>query len=389
MSNEKMIERWSNSVMPTYATPSLTLVRGEGAHVWDADGNEYIDFVSGLATNALGHAHPALVEAIVSQLATLGHVSNLYVNEPNLLLAEQLLRLIGKSGRVFFCNSGAEANETAFKIARRTGRLKIVSTDNAFHGRTMASLSLTGQPAKHEGFEPLVEAVQHIPFGDVEALEDAIDDRTAALFLEPIQGEGGVVPAPEGYLRAARELTRKAGALLVIDEVQTGIGRTGAWFAHTTEIDDPDIITVAKGLGAGLPIGACIGLGKAATLMQPGQHASTFGGGAIVSAAALAVIETIEHDGLLAHVNASGDLITGEIRGWRHPMIQEVRGRGLMLGIVLNEPVAFDVQKLAQQDGFLINATGRNVIRLVPPLNIATEAIKALLIAMPDWLNGS
>ena len=387
MSNAGVIESWTASILPTYATPQLTLVRGKGARVWDADGNEYIDFVSGIATNSLGHAHPEFVAAVTNQLQTLGHVSNLYANEPNVRLARSLIDLIGKDGRVYFCNSGTEAIEAAIKISRRTNRTKIVSTENGFHGRTMGSLSVTGQRAKQAGFAPLLDVVEFVPFGDFEALDAVIDEQTAAFVLEPIQGEAGVVLPPPGYLRAAREVTRRHGALLIVDEVQTGIGRTGDWFAHTSEIDDPDIITLAKGLGGGLPVGACIALGQSAELLQPGQHGSTFAGGPVVSAAALAVIETIERDGLLAHVRETGALLIDELRTMNHPLISEIRGRGLMIGIQFNDPVAKQLQVLAQTNGFLLNATSDHVIRLVPPLTIEITYVKALLQAFPAWLD--
>src|SRR5215207_7959433 len=285
MSNETGRQRWQAAIMANYGVPPLTLVRGQGAYLWDADGNRLLDLVGGIAVNALGHQHPAVIEAVTGQVNRLGHVSNLYANEPALELAEQLVGLVGAdTARVLFTNSGAEANETAFKIARRTGRPRIVATDGAFHGRTMGALALTGQPAKREPFEPMTPGVTHIPFGDPQALDDAIDERTAAVFLEPVLGEGGVLPAPPGYLQAARRLTADAGALLVLDEIQTGIGRTGAWFAFQHAGITPDVVTLAKGLGGGLPIGACVGVGPAGTLLEPGQHGSTFGGNPVCCA---------------------------------------------------------------------------------------------------------
>ncbi|HEX2299189.1 MAG TPA: acetylornithine transaminase, partial [Pseudonocardiaceae bacterium] len=272
--------RWQAALMNNYGTPPLTLARGAGAEVWDVDGRRYLDLLGGIAVNALGHAHPAVVRAVTEQIGTLGHVSNLYITEPVLILAETLLDLLGatESGRVLFCNSGAEANEAAFKIARRTGRPKIVSTHGAFHGRTMGALALTGQPPKREPFEPMPPGVEFVPYGDASALDAAVDEQTAAVFLEPIQGESGVVIPPAGYLQSARKLTAAQGALLVLDEVQTGIGRTGSWFVHQAVGVTPDVVTLAKGLGGGLPIGACIGVGTAAALLEPGQHGTTFGG---------------------------------------------------------------------------------------------------------------
>jgi acetylornithine/N-succinyldiaminopimelate aminotransferase len=286
--------RWSEVIMATYAAPPLTLVRGDGAQVWDETGKGYLDLVAGIAVNVLGHAHPAIIEAVSRQVATLGHTSNLVANEPSVRLAERLLGLVGRDGKVFFANSGAEANEAAFKLARRTGRPQVVATDGGFHGRTMGALALTGQPAKRAPFEPLPGPVTFVPYGDAAALRAAVLADTAAIFLEPVQGEAGVVLPPEGYLADARRIATESGALLVLDEVQTGIGRTGAWFAHQREGVDPDVLTLAKGLGGGLPIGACLAFGDAASLLEPGQHGSTFGGNPVSCAAALAVFDNIE-----------------------------------------------------------------------------------------------
>ncbi|HEX3649992.1 MAG TPA: acetylornithine transaminase, partial [Pseudonocardiaceae bacterium] len=282
--------RWRSAFMDNYGTPGLTLVRGEGAWVWDADGNRYLDLVSGIAVNVLGHAHPAVVAAVTEQIGVLGHTSNLYVNPVAVELAEALLDVTGFAGnaRVLFCNSGAEALEGAFKISRLTGRTKVVAAEGAFHGRTFGALALTGQPAKRTPFEPLTPGVTHVPYGDVAALAAAVDGDTAAVFLEPVLGEGGVMPAPHGYLAAARDITAKAGALLVIDEVQTGIGRLGTWFGFQQAGITPDVITLAKGLGGGLPLGAVIGVGAAGDLLKPGQHGTTFGGNPVCCAAGLA-----------------------------------------------------------------------------------------------------
>ncbi len=295
-----LTERYSSALMNTFGAPKRVLVRGEGAYLWDADGNKYLDLLGGLAVNCLGHAHPFVVSAVTSQLATLGHVSNFFASAPQIALAEKLLGLFDVPGKVFLTNSGTEANEAAFKITRRTGRTKIVSTVGAFHGRTMGALALTWKPAYREAFAPLPGDVVFVPYGDADALAAAVDDETAAVILEPIQGENGVVVPPAGYLQAARRITSEHGALLWIDEIQTGIGRTGTWFAYETDGITPDLVTVAKGLGAGIPIGACIGLGPAADLLQPGNHGTTFGGNPVAAIAGLAVLTVIERDGLLA-----------------------------------------------------------------------------------------
>ncbi len=379
--------RWSESILPTYGEPTLTLVRGSGATVWDDTGRAYIDLVAGIAVNALGHAHPAVVEAVSRQVATLGHTSNLVANQPSLTLAERLLGLTGRDGRVFFANSGAEANEAAFKIARRTGRPTTVAAEGGFHGRTMGALALTGQPAKRAPFEPLPPGVTFVPYGDKDALAASISAGTAAVVLEPVQGEGGVIPAPDGYLESARQLTGNAGALLVLDEVQTGIGRTGAWFAHQTAGVEPDVLTLAKGLGGGLPVSACIAFGAAAELLGPGQHGTTFGGNPVSCAAALAVLDTIEADGLLSRVEALGKHLHDAVVGMGHPLVAGVRGAGLMLGIVLRAPLAGAVEAQAREHGFLVNAVAPDVIRLVPPLVLTDEQAAAFLAALPAVLD--
>ncbi|SDZ57534.1 acetylornithine aminotransferase [Saccharopolyspora shandongensis] len=382
-------QRWQASMMDNYGTPKLTLVSGSGAEVTDADGKIYVDFLSGIAVNALGHAHPAVVRAVSEQIGKLGHVSNLYVHEQGLKLAERLLDLAGATGqgRVLFCNSGAEANETAFKIARLTGRAKLVAAHGGFHGRTMGALALTGQPAKQQPFEPLPPGVVHVPYGDVAALESEVDDNTAAVFLEPIQGENGVIVPPEGYLQAAREIATRNGALLVLDEVQTGIGRTGSWFAFQRAGVVPDVITLAKGLGGGLPIGACIGIGAAGDLMHPGQHGTTFGGNPVVCAAAQAVLDTIAADGLLEHVEQVGkELVTG-LQQLDHPLIGEVRGAGLLIGVGLTEPVSAKIAAAAQDAGFLINPIQPDAIRLAPPLIVRPDQVRRLLAALPALLD--
>ena len=381
------MSRWSDVMMPSYGEPTLTLVRGDGATVWDDAGNSYVDLVAGIAVNALGHAHPAVVAAVSRQVATLGHTSNLVANEPSLRLAERLLALTGRDGRVFFANSGAEANEAAFKMARRTGRPGVVAADGAFHGRTMGALALTGQPAKRAPFEPLPGGVSFVPYGDAAALAAAVDGSTAAVVLEPVLGEGGVVPAPAGYLETAREVTRASGALLVLDEVQTGIGRTGAWFAHQAAGVEPDVLTLAKGLGGGLPVSACLAFGDAAALLLPGQHGTTFGGNPVSCAAALAVLDTIEADGLLERAESLGKALSAGISGLGHPLVATVRGAGLMLGVVLTAPVAAEVETAARRHGFLVNAVAPDVVRLVPPLVLTDTQADSFLSALPEVLD--
>ncbi|MFE3021676.1 acetylornithine transaminase [Streptomyces sp. NPDC059256] len=382
-----LTQRWRAVMMDNYGTPAMALVRGEGSVVWDADGSAYLDFTGGIAVNSLGHAHPAIVDAVSSQVARLGHVSNLYVAEPPVALAERLLRLAGREGRVFFSNSGAEANEAAFKIARRTGRPHLVATEGGFHGRTMGALALTGQPDKRAPFLPLPGTVTHVPFGDPDALRAAVTEETAAVLIEPIQGESGVVPAPGGYLRAARDITRAMGSLLMLDEVQTGTGRTGHWFAHQASPGvDPDVVTLAKGLGGGLPIGATLAFGAAGALLTPGQHGSTFGGNPVACAAALAVLDTIENEGLLAQVLSSGARLRHGIEAIGHPLVRQVRGAGLLLAVELERPVAPRVQQAAREAGFLVNAVNPTTVRLAPALTVSTDDVDALVAAFPAIL---
>ncbi|MFF5186817.1 acetylornithine transaminase [Streptomyces sp. NPDC000345] len=386
--NEQLTQRWQGALMNNYGTPRIPLVRGEGARLWDADGKEYLDFVGGIAVNALGHAHPAVVEAVSRQIASLGHVSNLFVAEPPVALAERLLRHFGRDGKVFFCNSGAEANEGAFKIGRLTGRPHMVATHGGFHGRTMGALALTGQPGKQAPFLPLPGDVTHVPYGDAQALAAAVTEDTALVIIEPVQGENGVVVPPAGYLKAARAITAATGSLLVLDEVQTGIGRTGQWFeyqAHEGVL--PDVVTLAKGLGGGLPLGATVAFGRAADLLQPGQHGTTFGGNPVACAAGLAVLDTIENEGLLENVKRQSEKLRGGIEGLGHPLIDYVRGAGLLLGIVLSEPLAPQVQQAAQEAGFLVNAPAPDVVRLMPPLNLGDDAVEAFLGALPGILD--
>ncbi|MEU0395158.1 acetylornithine transaminase [Streptomyces sp. NPDC006208] len=388
--NEELTQRWQGVMTDNYGTPKLSLVRGEGARVWDAEGTEYTDFVGGIAVNALGHAHPAVVEAVTRQIASLGHVSNLYVAEPPVALAERLIQLFGRPGRVFFANSGAEANEAAFKIGRLTGRTHMVATAGGFHGRTMGALALTGQPAKQQPFLPLPAQVTHVPYGDAEALRAAVTEETALVIIEPIQGENGVVVPPKGYLEAAREITRATGTLLVLDEVQTGIGRCGHWFEHQAHQGvEPDVVTLAKGLGGGLPIGATVVFGEAAELLKPGQHGTTFGGNPVACAAGLAVIDTLATDGLLDEVKRLGEKLRDGIEGLGHPLVSHVRGSGLLLGIVLTGPHAPQVQQAAQDAGFLVNAPAPDVVRLMPALTIGDAEVDAFLGALPGILQTS
>ncbi|GAA1895296.1 acetylornithine transaminase [Streptomyces sodiiphilus] len=389
MNNQELMRRWREALADNYGTPRIPLVRGEGARLWDADGKEYLDFTGGIAVTSLGTGHPAVVRAVSEQIATLGHVSNLFAAEPPVSLAERLLELAGRPGRVYFSNSGAEAVEAAFKIGRLTGRSHMVATRGGFHGRTMGALALTGQPAKQEGFQPLPGDVSHVPYGDAEALRAVVTENTALVILEPVQGENGVVVPPEGYLAAAREITRATGTLLVLDEVQTGVGRTGHWFAGQAQGVEADVITLAKGLGAGLPIGATLAFGEAARLLTPGRHGSTFGGNPVACAAALAVLDTIAAEDLLQRVKDSGERLREGIWRLGHPLVDLVRGSGLLLGIVLTEPRAQQVQQAAQDAGFLVNAVAPHVVRLAPPLIVGDAEVDALLSALPAALDAA
>ena len=384
-----MLDRWRSVMMDNYGTPPLALAAGEGAVVTDVDGKTYLDLLGGIAVNILGHRHPAIIEAVTAQFNTLGHVSNLYATEPGVALAEALVGHLGAPARAFFCNSGAEANEVALKITRLTGRTKIVAAQKAFHGRTMGALALTGQQSKREPFEPLPGFVTHVPFGDVDALADAVGDDTAAVFLEPILGEGGVVVPPDGYLAQAREITRRHGALLAIDEVQTGVGRTGQFFAHSHDGITPDIVTLAKGLGGGLPIGACLAIGPAAELMTPGMHGSTFGGNQVCAAAALAVLRVLDEENLMDNAGVVGNKLQHEIESLAHPLVDYVRGRGLLRAVVLTAPHAKAVELAARDAGFLVNAAAPDVIRLAPPLIITADQIDGFVAALPGILDAA
>jgi acetylornithine aminotransferase len=379
-------ERYAESLMNAFGPPKLTLARGEGAHVWDADGKHYVDLLGGIAVNALGHGHPALVDAVTTQLRTLGHVSNFFATEPQIALAEKLLELLGAGpGKVFFTNSGAEANEAAFKLTRRTGRTHLVAAEGGFHGRTLGALALTSKAAYREPFEPLPGEVSFVAYGDEQALADAVTDETAAILLEPIQGEAGVEVPPEGYLAAARRIADERGALLWLDEVQTGMGRTGAWFAHHRAGVVPDVVTVAKGLAGGFPIGACLGVGAAGELIQPGQHGTTFGGNPVACAAALAVIGTIEAEGLLEHVTVLGQKLRDGLAA--DPRVTEVRGEGLLIGLDLSEDRAAEVFAAALEAGFIVNNPTPRRIRLAPPLVLSEADAAALLDAWPAILD--
>ena len=399
--------RYAESLMNAFGPPKLVLTRGEGCHVWDDAGKKYLDLLGGIAVNSLGHAHPALVGAVTDQLSTLGHVSNFFATEPQVTLAERLLALLLSSvveergtsvskppapaGKVFFANSGAEANEAAIKLTRRTGRTHLVATEGAFHGRTMGSLALTAKEAYREPFEPLPGHVTFVPYGDADALTAAVTDETAAVVLEPLQGEAGVVAPPLDYLARAREITREHGALLWLDEIQTGIGRTGAWYAHQNPVvadpmDGPaDIVTVAKGLAGGFPIGACLATGAAADLLQPGNHGTTFGGNPVAGAAALAVLDTIEKEGLLEHATEIGQRLRDGLAS--DDRVTEVRGAGLLIGLDLTEAVAGEVFAAALDAGFIVNNPTPERVRLAPPLVLAAEEADSLLEAWPQILD--
>lgn len=375
MTNKTMINRWKSSVQNNYGTPSIALVKGKGLVVTDADGKQYLDFLGGIATNILGHAHPAIVKAVTKQVSTLSHVSNFYVHPHAVELAEKLAAMTGdKSAKVFFCQSGAEANEAALKLSRRTGKVRIVAAQGAFHGRTMGALSLTGQPAKREPFLPLIKGVKHVPFGDIEAMRKAVTKKTAMVIIEPIMGEAGVIVPPADYLRDLRALCDAKGALLVIDAVQTGMGRTGDWFGYEYSGITPDVITLAKGLGGGLPLGAMIALGKAADLFQPGDHGSTFGGNPVTTAAGLAAIKFIETQKILKKVEKQGVYLMQELAVI--PGVSEVRGAGLLLGIELENLRAADIANALQNEGVLVNAANPTTIRLAPALIVTDAQLK-------------
>ena len=377
-------------MMRNYATPPVALVRGQGCRVWDADGGDYLDLLGGIAVSSLGHAHPAIVDAVSRQVAQLAHTSNLYINPVALDLAERLAALPdGDEWRVFLCNDGTTANEAAIKVARRAhpDRTRFVAADRSFHGRSLGALALTGKAPIRDPFAPFGIDVTFVPYGDIDALASAVDTRTAAVVLEPTLGEAGVVPPPPGYLAAARQLCDRTGALLVLDEVQGGIGRTGTWLAHQHDGITPDVVTVAKGLGGGLPIGACLARGPAATALQRGDHGSTFGGNAVACAAALAVLDTIEKDGLLEHVTVLGDRWAAELAAIQHPLVKSVRGRGLWLALVVPEGTASAIEQAARDAGFLVNAAAPDAVRLAPPLILSETEADAFVAALPAILD--
>lgn len=386
-----VLEHYQQSLMNTFGTPKRVLVRGEGPYVWDADGRRHLDLLSGLAVTALGHAHPTVLSAITGQIATLGHVSNFFATPAQVALAERLVAMVGAPGeaKVFFTNSGTEANEAAFKITRATGRTKIIATEGAFHGRSMGALAVTHNPKYREPFAPLPGDVIFVPYGDADALAAVVDDDTAAVVLEPIQGENGIVVPPSDYLARARAICDEHAALLWIDEVQTGMGRTGSWLVHVDQCVRADVVTLAKGLGNGFPIGACLAVGRAATLLGPGSHGSTFGGNPVAAIAGLAVIAVIERDGLLERATQLGDHLVETITDLAHPLITGVRGRGLLRGVTLAEPVAARVADAALDEGFIVNAPRPDVIRLAPPLIITAEQLDTFTAALPDLLERS
>ena len=403
-STEQLQDRFAAVMMPNYGIPPAALVRGKGCLVWDADGREYTDLIAGIAVSALGHAHPAITEAVTRQVNSIAHTSNLFLHEGEIALAERLLALLGggsgsvasggaggpADGRVFFANSGAEANEAAVKVVRRrqgTGRSVIVAAEGSFHGRTSAALALTGKSSIRDPFGPFGLDVRFVPFGDTQALRAAVRPDCAAVFLEPGQGEAGVIPAPAGYLAAAREACDYAGALLVLDEIQSGIGRTGAWFAHQQAGVLPDVITLAKGLGGGLPIGACIGLGDCGTALRKGDHGSTFGGNPIACAAALAVLDTIEADGLLGQAAAIGQRLATGITAAGHPLVAGVRGSGLWLAIELTGPAAVSAEAACRRAGYLVNAVQPDAIRLAPPLILTAAQADSFTAALAGILD--
>jgi len=372
MTNKKYLTRWNSSLQNNYGKPSIALVKGTGILVTDADGKTYMDFLGGIATSILGHAHPSIVKAVTKQISTLSHVSNFYAHPNAIALAEKLTKMTGdKNAKVFFCQSGAEANEAALKLSRRTGKVRIVAAQGAFHGRTMGALSLTGQPSKREPFLPLIKGVKHIPYGDIDAMRKAVSKKTAMVIIEPIMGEAGVIVPPQDYLQQLRQICDKNGALLVIDAVQTGMGRTGDWFGYEYSGITPDVITLAKGLGGGLPLGAMIALGKAADLFQPGDHGSTFGGNPVTTAAGLAAIDFIEAKGILSKVEKQGAHLIQELA--LIPGVKEVRGAGLLLGIELESLKASDVSDAMREAGVLVNAANATTIRIAPAL-IVTDA---------------
>ena len=389
---ETLQQRWDAVLMRNYGTPPIALVRGEGCRVWDADGRDYLDLLAGIAVSSLGHAHPAVVRAVTDQVARITHTSNLYINPVAVDLAERLAGLFGGDGtRVFLCNDGTTANEAAIKVALRAqpGRRRFVAAENSFHGRSLGALALTGKAAAREPFGPFGIDVTFVPYGDVDALSAAVDEQTAAVVLEPILGEAGVVPPPDNYLAAARAACDSAGALLVLDEIQGGIGRTGTWFTHEHAGVTPDVITLAKGLGGGLPIGACLARGRAADALVKGDHGSTFGGNAIACAAALAVLDTIESDGILDHVARTGSEWAVQLGSLGHPLLRGVRGLGFWLALVVEPGAAPAIETAARDAGFIVNAAAPDAVRLAPPLVLSADEAKSFTAALPAVLDAA
>ena len=389
---EALQQRWDAVLMRNYGTPSLALVRGEGCRVWDADGRDYLDLLAGIAVSSLGHAHPAITRAVTEQVARIAHTSNLYINPLALALAERLAGLFGGDGtRVFLCNDGTTANEAAIKVALRAqpGRRRFVAAENSFHGRSLGALALTGKAAAREPFAPFGVDVVFVPYGDTDALAAAVDDTTAAVVLEPILGEAGVVPPPDDYLAAARAACDSAGALLILDEIQGGIGRTGMWFSHEHVGVIPDVVTLAKGLGGGLPIGACLARGRAADALVKGDHGSTFGGNAIACAAALAVLDTIESDQLLDHVSRTGAEWAAQLAAIDHPLVRGVRGLGFWLALMVEAGSAAAIETAAREAGFIVNAAAPDAVRLAPPLILTADEAKSFTAALPTVLDAA
>lgn len=393
--------RWNDVMMNTYGTPAIVFDRAQGSTVWDVDGRQYLDLLAGIATCSLGHAHPTVSQAIATQAQELIHTSNWVINQRVVELAEKLQAIIGQfipaetQTKLFFCQDGTTANEAAIKLSRKHGlkvdpsgkKIKLVSTNRSFHGRSSGGLSLTGNLAKRDQFLPLLPSVEFVDFGDIDQLASVVDQDTAAIFLEPIQGEGGVNVAPAGYLAAAREIATKNQALLVLDEVQTGIGRTGEWFAGLAQGVVPDVMSLAKGIASGMPLGVSVAFGEAAELFEPGEHGSTYGGNPVVAAAALAVLETIEDDDILANVKSVGKYWVESFESLDHPLISGVRGAGLLLGIELAQPVSIYVVDAARNAGFIVNAPAPDLIRLVPPLNITHQEAESFVQALPGILD--
>jgi acetylornithine/N-succinyldiaminopimelate aminotransferase len=385
------LDRYAHSVMGVFGRPKAVLTRGEGCYVWDADGKRYLDLLAGIAVNALGHGHPDVVDAVCKQATSLIHVSNFFATPPQIELAERLLEVAGApdGSAVFFGNSGTEAIEAAIKLSRRTGRTALVAAEASFHGRTTGALALTHKHAYREPFAPLIPSVTHVPLNDERALRAAVTADVAALFLEPIQGEAGVVAADPAYLQLARELTTATGTLLILDEVQTGVGRTGTWFAFQQAGIVPDAITVAKGLGGGVPIGALVTFGPTVSgLLTAGQHGSTFGGNPLAAAAGLAVLGAIERDGLLAHATSVGNHLADSVAALGHPLISGVRGAGLLRAIVLSADVSAIIAERALTAGFIINAPTPDALRFAPPLIITMAQVDEFLAALPQLLDG-